>query len=59
MVKLGTHEKPRMKRIHQKRRDFFKNISLILVQNGKLKKGEKLQRLELPIQMTVLTTNRS
>jgi hypothetical protein len=54
MVKLGTHEKPRMKRIHQKREKFSKKISLlILVQEGKLKKGAKLPRLELQIQTTV------
>jgi hypothetical protein len=46
MVKLGTHEKPRTEVNPSKERD-FKNISLILVQNGKQKKLKKqLQKLE-------------
>jgi hypothetical protein len=34
MIKLGTHEKPRTEVSPSKEERFFKNISLILVQNG-------------------------
>jgi hypothetical protein len=42
MIKLGTHEKPRTEVSPSKRRD-FKNISLILVQNGQTEEEAKKQ----------------
>ena len=41
MVKLGTHEKPTVEVIPSKRGEIFKNISLILVQNGKTEEAKK------------------
>jgi tetratricopeptide (TPR) repeat protein len=41
MVKLGTHEKPRTEENPSKRGEIFKNISLILVQNGKTEEAKK------------------
>ncbi len=41
MVKLGTHEKPRMEEIPSKRGEIFKNMALILVQNGKVAEAKK------------------
>lgn len=35
MVKLGTHEQPTTEQIPSKRGEIYKNIALILVQNGK------------------------
>jgi tetratricopeptide (TPR) repeat protein len=35
-VKLGTHEKPRLEKIPSKRGEIYKNIALILVQEGKV-----------------------
>lgn len=35
MVKLGTHEQPTIEEIPSKRGEIYKNIALILVQNGK------------------------
>tara|TARA_R110002126_G_scaffold47971_1_gene134011 strand:- start:93 stop:1367 length:1275 start_codon:yes stop_codon:yes gene_type:complete len=41
MVKLGTHEKPRTEENPSKRGEIFKNISLILVQEGKTEEAKK------------------
>ena len=41
MVKLGTHEKPRTEVIPSKRGEIYKNIALILVQNGKIEEDKK------------------
>lgn len=41
MVKLGTHEKPTTEVNPSKRGEIFKNISLILVQNGKTEEAKK------------------
>lgn len=40
-VKLGTHEKPRMEAIPSKRGEIYKNIALILVQEGKVEEAKK------------------
>jgi tetratricopeptide (TPR) repeat protein len=40
-VKLGTHEKPRMEAIPSKRGEIYKNIALILVQEGKIDDAKK------------------
>lgn len=40
-VKLGTHEKPRMEAIPSKRGEIYKNIALILVQEGKIEEAKK------------------
>lgn len=40
-VKLGTHEKPRTEHIESKRGEIYKNIALILVQNGKVEEAKK------------------
>ncbi|WP_396185368.1 tetratricopeptide repeat protein [Flavobacterium sp.] len=40
-VKLGTHEKPRMEAIPSKRGEIYKNIALILVQEGKTEEAKK------------------
>lgn len=41
MVKLGTHEKPRTEEIPSKRGEIYKNMALILVQNGKIAEAKK------------------
>ncbi|MEY2670639.1 MAG: hypothetical protein RLZZ577_955 [Bacteroidota bacterium] len=41
MVKLGTHEKPRTEDIPSKRGEIYKNMALILVQNGKVAEAKK------------------
>ena len=41
MVKLGTHEKPRTEDVPSKRGEIFKNMALILVQNGKVAEAKK------------------
>ena len=41
MVKLGTHEKPRNEEIPSKRGEIYKNMALILVQNGKVAEAKK------------------
>lgn len=41
MVKLGTHEKPTTEAIPSKRGEIYKNIALILVQNGKIEEAKK------------------
>lgn len=41
VVKLGTHEKPRTEQIESKRGEIYKNIALILVQNGKVEEAKK------------------
>lgn len=41
MVKLGTHEKPRTEVVPSKRGEIYKNMALILVQNGKTEEAKK------------------
>lgn len=41
MVKLGTHEKPRTEAIPSKRGEIYKNVALILVQQGKVDEAKK------------------
>ena len=41
VVKIGTHEKPRTEAIPSKRGEIYKNIALILVQNGKIEEAKK------------------
>lgn len=41
LVKMGTHEKPRTEAIPSKRGEIFKNMALILVQNGKTEEAKK------------------
>lgn len=41
MIKLGTHEKPRTEVIPSKRGEIFKNVALILVQQGKSDEAKK------------------
>jgi tetratricopeptide (TPR) repeat protein len=41
MVKIGTHEKPRTEDIPSKRGEIYKNMALILVQNGKVAEAKK------------------
>jgi tetratricopeptide (TPR) repeat protein len=41
MVKMGTHEKPRTEAVPSKRGEIYKNIALILVQNGKTEEAKK------------------
>jgi len=40
-VKIGTHEKPRKEAIPSKRGEIYKNIALILVQEGKTEEAKK------------------
>jgi len=40
-IKLGTHEKPRTEAIPSKRGEIYKNIALILVQDGKTEEAKK------------------
>lgn len=40
-VKLGTHEKPRSEEVPSKRGEIYKNMALILVQNGKVVEAKK------------------
>jgi tetratricopeptide (TPR) repeat protein len=40
-LKIGTHEKPRSEVIPSKRGEIFRNIALILVQNGKTEDAKK------------------
>ncbi len=40
-IKLGTHEKPNTEAIPSKRGEIYKNIALILVQNGKSEEAKK------------------
>jgi tetratricopeptide (TPR) repeat protein len=40
-VKIGTHEKPATIQIPSKRGEIFKNIALILVQDGKIEEAKK------------------
>lgn len=40
-VKLGTHEKPKTEAIPSKRGEIYKNIALILVQDGKTEEAKK------------------
>ncbi|CAM3026106.1 Tetratricopeptide repeat-containing protein [Flavobacterium succinicans] len=41
MIKLGTHEKPRTEVIPSKRGEIYKNVALILVQQGKSDEAKK------------------
>ncbi|HEY4617437.1 MAG TPA: tetratricopeptide repeat protein [Flavobacterium sp.] len=41
MVKMGTHEKPTTEVIPSKRGEIYKNMALILVQNGKTEEAKK------------------
>ena len=41
MVKIGTHEKPRTEAVPSKRGEIYKNVALILVQNGKTEEAKK------------------
>ena len=41
VVKIGTHEKPRMEAIPSKRGEIYKNVALILVQEGKTEEAKK------------------
>ena len=41
VVKIGTHEKPRNEVIPSKRGEIYKNIALILIQNGKTEEAKK------------------
>lgn len=40
-VKLGTHEKPKTEKIPSKRGEIYKNIALILVDQGKIEEAKK------------------
>ena len=40
-VKIGTHEKPKTEAIPSKRGEVYKNIALILVQDGKIEEAKK------------------
>jgi len=40
-VKIGTHEKPKVEVIPSKRGEIYKNIALILVQDGKIEEAKK------------------
>lgn len=40
-VKLGTHEKPKTEAIPSKRGEIYKNVALILVQDGKIEEAKK------------------
>ena len=40
-VKLGTHEKPKTETIPSKRGEIYKNIALILIQDGKIEEAKK------------------
>jgi tetratricopeptide (TPR) repeat protein len=40
-VKIGTHEKPKTEQIPSKRGEIYKNIALILVQEGKTEEAKK------------------
>ncbi|HEY6144139.1 MAG TPA: tetratricopeptide repeat protein [Flavobacterium sp.] len=40
-VKMGTHEKPKTETVPSKRGEIYKNIALILVQDGKIEEAKK------------------
>ena len=40
-VKMGTHEKPTIEEVPSKRGEIYKNIALILVQDGKIEEAKK------------------
>ena len=40
-VKIGSHEKPKVEAIPSKRGEIYKNIALILVQDGKIEEAKK------------------
>ncbi|PJJ08452.1 tetratricopeptide repeat protein [Flavobacterium sp. 1] len=41
MVKMGTHEKPRVENVPSKRGEIYKNVALIYVQQGKIDEAKK------------------
>lgn len=41
MVKMGTHEKPRVENVPSKRGEIYKNVALIYVQQGKMDEAKK------------------
>ena len=41
LVKMGTHEKPRLENVPSKRGEIYKNIALIYVQQGKMAEAKK------------------
>jgi tetratricopeptide (TPR) repeat protein len=41
MIKMGTHEKPRVENVPSKRGEIYKNIALIYVQQGKIDEAKK------------------
>jgi tetratricopeptide (TPR) repeat protein len=58
-VKLGTHEKPRAEKLLSKRGEIFKNMALILVQNGKVAEAKKAvaeARIANPEDKTLILT---
>jgi tetratricopeptide (TPR) repeat protein len=59
MVKIGTHEKPRTEEIPSKRGEIYKNMALILVQNGKVAEAKKAiseARIANPEDKTLILT---
>nr|WP_315257691.1 tetratricopeptide repeat protein [uncultured Flavobacterium sp.] len=41
LVKMGTHEKPRVENVPSKRGEIYKNVALIYVQQGKMDEAKK------------------
>ena len=59
VVKIGTHEKPRTEVVPSKRGEIYKNIALILVQNGKTEEAKKAiadARIANPEDTSLITT---
>jgi tetratricopeptide (TPR) repeat protein len=59
LVKIGTHEKPRTEEIPSKRGEIYKNMALILVQNGKVAEAKKAiseARIANPEDKTLILT---
>jgi tetratricopeptide (TPR) repeat protein len=59
MVKLGTHDKPRTEVVPSKRGEIYKNLALILVQNGKTEEAKKAiaeARIANPEDNSLITT---
>lgn len=59
MVKMGTHENPRTEHVESKRGEIYKNMALILVQQGKAEEAKKAiadARIANPEDMTLLVT---
>jgi len=58
-VKIGTHEKPKKEAIPSKRGEIYKNIALILVQDGKIEEAKKAiadARIANPDDSTLILT---